>query len=347
MSASDEVSAASNGFTQSTSTTGPHFSINLNALPQASGLEPVLASTGHRANPSAHTTQPFGQSSFSNSGERQHKLGDSPSRVGPSGSSSTTEPPRTTSPPQSSMAAALGQNHSSFPGAISPKRGLHSSSPRHLSPATSQIFERDVQEDFLDPSISSAIPHHLTTEDQIPSVLDAASTAITDSHLSPEDVEIVMSSAHQPAAVTVGGASPEERPASAFASHSELGINHEPLDANSTYGNVDPTDLRRLSFISFADVIHAEQAHADGSSHAAGLSSASPSVGGNRSPSPMRAQAGSDRLHAPSGLSPSNASAQGELTIETLRQTLDKTGVERSGSVNRHSTQSQSRNGGE
>jgi len=224
---------------------------------------------------------------------------------------------------------------------MSPHRGLHGS-PRHLSPATSQIFERDVQEDTLDPGLSSAIPHHIQTENHIPAVLEAASTAITDSHLRPQDVEIVTSSAHQSAAVTVGGASPEEVPASAFASHSELGANHEHLDASSTYGNVDPTDLRRLSFISFADIVHAEHAH-DGkdSSHLAGTTPGGSFARGHRSPSPMRGHGMADRTNmASSTLGGShssnrqsvygNSAQQGELTIETLQQTLDKT---RSGSV--------------
>lgn len=237
------------------------------------------------------------------------------------------------------MASALGGGYSSFSGATTPHRGLHSGSPRHLSPETSQIFERDVQEDLLDPGLPSAIPHHIQTENHIPPVLEAASTAITDSHLSPEDVEIVMSSAHQPAAVTFGGASPEEVPASAFASHSEHGHGHEQLDANSTYGNMDPTDLRRLSFISFADVVHAEHAHADGKDaiHTMGMSSLPPPINGNRSPSPRRGQGGLDRMHV------AQPATHGELTIETLQQTLDKTGVERSGSISQQHPRSLSR----
>jgi hypothetical protein len=64
------------------------------------------------------------------------------------------------------------------------------------SPASSQIFERNVQE----PEPSPAIPAHIKTEDHIPAALDASSLAITDDHLNPDEVEIVMHVAHQPAA---------------------------------------------------------------------------------------------------------------------------------------------------
>jgi len=68
-----------------------------------------------------------------------------------------------------------------------------------------------------------------------------------------------------------------------------LGNNEE---AGSTYGSLDANDHRRLSFISFADVVHAEHAEASRDN----TLNASVSSLMNRSPSPVRAPVSS---HAP------------------------------------------------
>ena len=95
------------------------------------------------------------------------------------------------------------------------------------------------------------------TEDHIPPALEASEQAITSEDLTPDEVEIVMHAAHQPAsaAVTASNAgdslhSPmqEEAPAAASAI-----LPASPQDADETasnYGALDPTDARRLSFIS-------------------------------------------------------------------------------------------------
>lgn len=284
---------------------------------------------------------------------------------------------------------------SSSPYSTSPSRAgvLGRASPRHLSPATSQIFERDVQESSaLAPELSPAIPSHMATEDHIPPVLDASSLAITD-NLNPDEVEIIQQSAHQPASVAVAHSGLGDANPSAHISHQDLtstGLTSSPTlpgglssegfhpsgggvpsfhqapsfhadntmdekEPSATYGAVDPMDPRRLSFISFADVVnaeHAEQAsHNDGraeSVHMLSLGAASV-AGGNRSPSPgrspivgtspqarvgqgeaspVRGGAGGSTVsgHAP-GLAQSVAqSGHGEITIETMRQTLQKTG---------------------
>ncbi|MCJ1450764.1 hypothetical protein MMC28_001098 [Mycoblastus sanguinarius] len=227
----------------------------------------------------------------------------------------------------------------------SPSRNLQSSSPGIPSPASSQIFERSVQEDGLAASASPAIPAHITTENHIPPVLDASSVAITDGHLNPDNVEIVMHAAHQPAAVTVTGTGASEAAGTAW--QDDLVAHPDNDDAASNYGALDSNDVRRLSFISFADVVHAE--HVDHSSNAA-PSISSPLAAHNRSPSPMRSPISSQGLggspivsgsdssrnletspnrggHGPgspfSGHSPPTG---GELTIETMRQALRKTG---------------------
>jgi hypothetical protein len=105
-------------------------------------------------------------------------------------------PPLTTSPPPDRPSPRGSPRI--YPAGIgaSPNRRINrSSSPGLHSPASSQIFERNVQE----PEPSPAIPAHIKTEDHIPAALDASSLAITDDHLNPDEVEIVMHAAHQPA----------------------------------------------------------------------------------------------------------------------------------------------------
>ncbi|KAJ8067449.1 hypothetical protein OCU04_004795 [Sclerotinia nivalis] len=249
----------------------------------------------------------------------------------------------TNSPPRS----GYPYQHPSSP----PSRKLFSSSPRVVSPAGSQIFERDVQESAIQPN-SPAIPSHIQTEDHIPPVLDASSEAITNNDIDPDTVEIVMHSSHQPAAISMTGISSSE-PASMWAD--ELVAHPDRDDAASNYGALDSTDIRRLSFISFADVVqseHAEHAGNRDSIYIAGLSAlSSPGIspGVNRSPSPVRSPVSSfgfgtspptsksasvkgvelspgrkqTGLASPTSLhSPTNG---GELTIETMTQAVRKT----------------------
>ena len=253
-----------------------------------------------------------------------------------------SSPMRTSSPSSGPMGVPTFSKNTSHPYAsTSPVRNIHSSSPAPPSPASSQIFERHVQEDSLAIREQAPIPGHITTENHIPPVLDASSEAITNDELDPDQVEIVMHSAHQPASVTVTGAPASE--AGGLAPLDEQEVNAETEDGASTYGALDSTDVRRLSFISFADVVHAENVH-EGGSIATGT--ISPTSFPNRSPSPIRspvlAQTGSGSpalsgLDAPpSGIGmtlmspiPGHSSPSGgggELTIETMRQALRKTG---------------------
>ena len=251
------------------------------------------------------------------------------------------------------------RQHQSIQVATSPHRRVRSTSPRMHSPASSQIFERDVQETAsLAGDLSPNIPSHITTENHIPPVLEASSIAITDDHLDPDSVEILTHSIHQPAALTVTGgaselgASPpsqEDVPSHMSASHMEAAE-----DGGSNYGIAyDSNDPRRLSFISFADVVQAE--HVGGSRdsiHLMSQSSAAPSVSANRSPSPIRSPVSALGTSPPTsgatsfkGLetspsrgmgvqvagSPTSASSPpnfgaSELMVETMRQALDKTG---------------------
>lgn len=217
----------------------------------------------------------------------------------------------------------------------SPQRNLFSSSPRIASPAGSQIFERDVQESSLTMPTSPAIPSHIQTENHIPAVLDASSEAITNGDLDPDSVEIITLQ-HQPAAVTVTGVNSMEQSWSTWAD--ELIPHPDKDDSASNYGALDNSDLRRLSFISFSDIVQSEHAEHVGnrdSIYVAGLSSLS--SGNNRSPSPIRSPVSSQsasvqgfEMSSPRGKpmgSPisTHPPAAGELTIETMGQALRRT----------------------
>jgi hypothetical protein len=242
----------------------------------------------------------------------------------------------------------------------SPTRGF-STSPRLSSPAGSQIFERDVQDPIvLAPTSNSAIPTHIQTENYIPSVLDDASEAITNEKLDPDTVEIVTHSYHQPAAVTMaaGGSlsnSTYDHSASDWVDELNSMAENGPHsgDNASNYGSLDSADVRRLSFISFADVVQAEHGGALGvtgsrdSVHLAGLTSLNSM---NRSPSPIwspvSSQGGPGTSPPTSNpgsikgfeLSPSRKpigsptsghlsnGAMGDLNIETMTQALRRTG---------------------
>lgn len=291
--------------------------------------------------------------------EEMKKKGSVSSTSTPTATSMSTAPKISNIRPVSPITGVSGvpqvSKTSSYPygSPASPGRNLNSSSPAPPSPASSQIFERSVQEDGLAATASPAIPAHITTENHIPPVLDASSAAITDDHLTPDNVEIVMHAAHQPAAVTVTGTGTSEAVGSSMHEH-ELSSSQEHTgsqneDPASNYGALDSADVRRLSFISFADVVHAE--HADHSGTAAGAAF-SPVIAYNRSPSPARAPrstqalGGSPASHtssSPKGMSDSGStqlgrglsstpasqnppSMGGDLTIETMRQALRKTG---------------------
>ncbi|KAK3698862.1 hypothetical protein LTR37_016739 [Vermiconidia calcicola] len=165
---------------------------------------------------------------------------------------------------------------------------LRSNSPRLHSPASTEIFERSVQEPVQMSTLQGEdteahIPSHVITEDHIPPALEASVQAITSEELNPDEVEIVTSASHQPAASTIEGSS----------SHADLTQLHAPLaplqharsedsehtsihqtgvipsgtedDGASNYGQLDPNDVRRLSFISFADVVQSEHQQLPGS----------------------------------------------------------------------------------
>ena len=214
------------------------------------------------------------------------------------------------------------------------------------------------------------------TEDHIPAALEASVEAITSETLNADDVEIVTSTAHQPAAASVLESS---------ASHADLASLNSPAlqqqfpdisepapltgttsflqtqadeDGASSYGALDPNDARRLSFISFADVVQSEHTHPAPASHLSEMASrdnlhmASISSIQERTASPLRSprSPGSTYSQSISGagvvtppLEQSNVAEQSpvrsafsippgpqtnahnELTIQTMRQAVRKT----------------------
>lgn len=252
---------------------------------------------------------------------------------------------------RSTARSAASPSRSDYRAALasSPSRGM-SSSPRMSSPARSQIFERDVQDEMK--ASSPAIPAHIATEDHIPPVLNDASDAIANASLDPDTVEIVTHTSHQPAAVTVTGAQPSS-PYDTPSEWTDLAHLDESQattwpDTASNYGSLDSADVKRLSFISFADVVQSE--HPTGgalgvssreSIHMAGLTS----LHSARSPSPIRSPVSSQPSpptsnpgsvtgvemspgRKPIG-SPGSATLSvggGDLNIETMRQALRRTG---------------------
>jgi len=277
-------------------------------------------------------------------------------------SSSTKRLPAELKPQQ----PALSSPRHPYPSAMASPSRLRSSSPRLHSPASSEIFERNVQEPVaistLQGEIDPAhIATHVITEDHIPPALEASAQAITSGDLNADEVEIVMSASHQPAAASVIESS---------ASHADLTQLHKPSlphyesggsepssvhqsgilpaatedEGASNYGELDPNDYRRLSFISFADVVQSEHQQQAGSALAdAGsrdslhIANFQPSIASvaqqhDRAASPLRTprSPGSTHNNSMSGgvttppLGPP-ATAHGELHIETMRQAVRKT----------------------
>ncbi|KAK6584164.1 hypothetical protein PZA11_003894 [Diplocarpon coronariae] len=267
-------------------------------------------------------------------------------------STTIPQPVAQRAPAQSTSPSGSNPNHP-YQLPSSPHRNLFSSSPRLVSPAGSQIFERDVQESSLPVPNSPAIPSHIQTENHIPPVLDASSEAITNDAIDPDTVEIVMHSSHQPAAIppalNATGLGCLEATSRTGNSAEDLIAHPDKDDVASNYGALDSTDIRRLSFISFSDIVHSEHAELAGSRdsiYVPGLSSLS--SGQNRSPSPIRSPVSSQGFNtsppnsksasvkgvemSPKGrplgshvptLAPLGA---GELTRETMTQALRRTG---------------------
>lgn len=275
--------------------------------------------------------------------------------------SPTSAPSLLPSPPLSDQRVSPRGSPRMRPVALgaSPNRRsmVRSASPGLHSPASSAIFERNVQE----PEDSSAIPAHIKTEDHIPPALDASSLAITDDHLNVDEVEILTHPAHQPASSAVAGGMADSVYSHSLAPEESMSSSHAELaEPTSNYGSVDMNDPRRLSFISFADVVQAEHVEQDremmGSSEALQFQSLastanetspvrSPASSRGMSVSPPTSGAASPRFGdtsrshgSPHGgaSSPPLGSVEPPLQVETMRQALQQT---HSGDLGGHRSQ--------
>lgn len=326
------------------------FSINIDSFPITDGLGPVDQESSQESSQASAQKQPpqpaIRRGTGSLRGSRPNEItGSSRGTIPFPTMDGTASPSRATA--MSQVMGSPRRNSSPFSG--SPNRAaLRSASPRHLSPATSQIFERDVQESTITAELSDAIPSHIQTEDHIPAVLEASSLAITDKRLNPSDVEIVMHATHQPASVNVAAAT-ESQQSTGFASlGGELSSGMSQQDhmsddstTNPNYGTVDPLDPRRLSFISFADVVHAEHENLFNNqslSHGgSGARAPSPSLGA-RSQAPhshashsgytgsmlSTVEAASPLRRGSASIASPHAQTHGDLTIETMQQALEQ-----------------------
>ncbi|KAK5727292.1 hypothetical protein LTR15_003186 [Elasticomyces elasticus] len=293
-----------------------------------------------------------------------------------SGGAGSLMPGKQSEPKAHPQSLPLSPARNPYPAGIAASPGrLRSSSPRLHSPASSEIFERNVQEPvpmstLQSEDTSAHIPSHVMSEDHIPPALEATANAITSNSLNADEVEIVTSSSHQPAA---------EKVLEASASHADLTQLHSPSlkhaastssdvgaslrqlptqhgdDGASSYGQLDPNDVRRLSFISFADVVQSEHqqqaasAQGDAGSrdnlHTPSLPGSFPSIQ-ERASSPFRSPRSPPSsigggVTTPPGVSvdpaydqsPSRSTAgltdstghHGDLTIQTMRQAVRKT----------------------
>lgn len=293
------------------------------------------------------------------------KLGKKHEEEKPKGKTPVTSNPAPVSPAAGLHPASPMRSPDAVSGSISPHRmsltspypaspgfGRRSASPRPQSPASSMIFERNVQEEVSHPETSPHLPSHVIMENHIAPALDASAEAITNEKLDPDTVEIVTHATHQSAAVTITGLQADHSLASSMQDEfPPTSAHRQDMDNASTYGCLDSTDVRRLSFISFADVVHGEQEMGDVRRDSAHLSG-HPSLIPPRSPSPVRSPTSSAAFgtspptsvtasvrgfetspnRAPRGtVSPlpgqsSPLAIGSEINVETMRQALRKTG---------------------
>ncbi|KAL4983062.1 hypothetical protein BDW68DRAFT_169614 [Aspergillus falconensis] len=229
-------------------------------------------------------------------------------------------------------------------------------SPLQANSPASLIFERSVQEVILLPQMSPSIPSHIRTENHIPPVLEASSAAITDKGLDPDSVEIVTQNIHYSA---TNGVHAEHSLLPHLSDNTmEVGDSEEIPSASQ---GLEASDIRRLSFISFADVVNAENAETgeyppsnDFCHWSSGSPNPSATAYRNMSPSPLYSPASSHGFGTspPTSIStsfkglelspsrcvrgaespllavqrPVSPSFGGDLNIETMSQALRRTG---------------------
>ncbi|KAK9318624.1 hypothetical protein V1522DRAFT_274521 [Lipomyces starkeyi] len=140
------------------------------------------------------------------------------------------------------------------------------SSPRVSSPDSSMIFERQVQDPIL---TASGVPSHHHSENLIPPVLAASCEALTDESVDPEDVEVV--SVARPYSNSIHRTNSAVSLAS-IASSAPSFQAVSPKSSSSTSPSTAPpptssSSTHRLSFYTYADVVHDAMAPTDENLH--------------------------------------------------------------------------------
>ncbi|KAK9377064.1 uncharacterized protein V1513DRAFT_166261 [Lipomyces chichibuensis] len=167
------------------------------------------------------------------------------------------------------------------------------SSPRVSSPDSSMIFERQVQDPVL---TVSGVPSHHHSENLIPPVLAASCEALTDESVDPEDVEVV--SVARPYSNSIHRTNSAVSLAS-IASSAPSFQAVSPKSSSSTAPSTAPpptssSSTHRLSFYTYADVVHDAMTSTDEKLH---------------SPSPDLAMQDGKAPHSPLFLSSIDANA--------------------------------------
>ncbi|KAJ8102830.1 hypothetical protein POJ06DRAFT_56709 [Lipomyces tetrasporus] len=136
------------------------------------------------------------------------------------------------------------------------------SSPRVSSPASSMIFERQVQDPVL---TASDVPSHHHSENLIPPVLAASCEALTDESVDPDEVEVV--SVARPYSNSIH----RTNSSVSLASLASMAPSFQPVSSKSSSltspSSAPPptsgSSTHRLSFYTYADVVHDALAPAD------------------------------------------------------------------------------------
>ncbi|KAK9322052.1 hypothetical protein V1517DRAFT_151612 [Lipomyces orientalis] len=136
------------------------------------------------------------------------------------------------------------------------------SSPRVSSPASSMIFERQVQDPVL---TASDVPSHHHSENLIPPVLAASCEALTDESVDPDEVEVI--SVARPYSNSIH----RTNSSVSLASQASMAPSFQPVSSKSSSSTspssapppTSGSSTHRLSFYTYADVVHDALAPAD------------------------------------------------------------------------------------
>ncbi|KAK7203056.1 hypothetical protein BZA70DRAFT_80287 [Myxozyma melibiosi] len=207
------------------------------------------------------------------SSAKEESASSSRSSLESSAQSSSSSSSYVDAPPAAGAKAAAAAAPSSDVATSMSSRTAGSGS--EISPASSMIFERQVQQDAASTSAGSscgAIPTHHHSSNLIPPVLTASCEVLTNEQTDPDQVEVVSvsrSSLHRSnsnaSLTSMGSIALSMQPVSPTASVKNYSTpnNYTTNDSNeenmiNSNDNSSPTVQHRLSFYSFVDVINSD-----------------------------------------------------------------------------------------